>query len=47
MTYYVGRNAEATADAVWHAFANTFANAGRATKYVARWDDVNSWGQVV
>jgi integrase len=26
LTYYVGRNAEATADAVWDAFANGFAN---------------------
>jgi integrase len=30
MTFYVERDAETTADAVWSAFANTFANSGPA-----------------
>ncbi len=32
LTYYVGRNAEATADAVWDAFANGFANSDRSER---------------
>ena len=30
MTYYADLDAESTADAVWSAFANTFANSGQA-----------------